>query len=461
MGDVKKVAACKVKPCDLKERENEPREDGEKSPETVERENNSEDDDNNDETDDERDDDKRETENKDEVRRDLQNDIIGAKYLQVEKSVYFMDYEIYSVEVPVKDHGKPDIVEAKNKEIENLKLYETFEEVKDEGQETIGSRWVVTEKQQHDGQKQDYKARLVAKGFQELDQPQSDSPTAAKESFKLIMALSANYNFKIVSIDIRAAFLQVKTLDREVYVKPPQDQEKEGIIWKLLKPLYGLDDASRKFYLKVRETLRNFDLNTLPGEDAVYYQHINGNLIGMLLSHVDDFTITGTNKFVNRIVEGLKKIFTISKIEENNFRFRGLDVKTTEEGIEISMEDYANSIKEIQDIRKASGTEPLTKAELKEYRKYTGKLSWLAQGTRPDLSYSVIDLSKKNNSATIADLRNINRIVEKVKKEENKVIYKKLGNREDLQIIGIVDVSYKVDNKSIADPTRHVTDAHV
>ena len=127
-----------------------------------------------------------------------------------------MDYEIFSVEVPLKDHGKPEIVEAKNKEIENLKLYETFEEVIDEGQETIGSRWVVTEKQQHDGQKQDYKARLVAKGFQEIDQPQSDSPTAAKESFKLLMALSANFNFKIVSMDIRAAFLQAKTLDREV-----------------------------------------------------------------------------------------------------------------------------------------------------------------------------------------------------------------------------------------------------
>merc|ERR1711972_782544 len=45
-GDIKKVAARKVKPYNLKEREDEPREDGEKSPETVGRENNSEDDDN-------------------------------------------------------------------------------------------------------------------------------------------------------------------------------------------------------------------------------------------------------------------------------------------------------------------------------------------------------------------------------------------------------------------------------
>ena len=51
-------------------------------------------------------------------------------------------------------------------------------------------------------------------------------------------------------MDIRAAFLQAKTLDREVFVRPPKDIEKEGVIWKLLKPLYGIDDASRKSYLK-------------------------------------------------------------------------------------------------------------------------------------------------------------------------------------------------------------------
>ena len=181
----------------------------------------------------------------------------------------------------------------------------------------------------------------------------------------------------------------------------------------------------------------------------MYYQHKNGKLIGMILSHVDDFTIAGTREFVNRIVKGIKRKFTVSKVEENNFRFTGLDVKTNDEHIEISMEDYADSINEIKEIRKASRTEKLTKAELKEYRKYTGKLSWLAQGTRPDLSYSALDLAKKNNSAAISDLRNINRIVEKVKKEENKIIYRKIGDRENLQVVGIVDASYKPDDKSI------------
>merc|ERR1712240_580364 len=212
-----------------------------------------------------------------------------------------------------------------------------------------------------------------------------------------------------------------------------------------LKPLYGLDDASRKFYLKVKETLQKLGLKTLPGDDAVYYEHKNGKSMELILSHVDDFTIAGTQECVQRIVAGIEEKFTVSKVEEDNFRFTGLDVKTKNGKIEVPMEDYAESIQEIKEIIKAKRDEKLTKAEIKEYRKYTGKISWLAQGTRPDLSYSALDLAKKNNNATISDLRNIDRIVEKVKKEENKIIYGKIGDRENLQVVGIVDASYKPD----------------
>ena len=61
-----------------------------------------------------------------------------------------------------------------------------------------------------------------------------------------------------------------------MYVRPPDDIKKEGKIWKLLKPLYGLDDASRKFYLKVKETLKELGLKTLPGYDAFCYENRDG-----------------------------------------------------------------------------------------------------------------------------------------------------------------------------------------
>ena len=45
--------------------------------------------------------------------------------------------------------------------------------------------------------------------------------------------------------------------------------------------------------------------------------------------------------------------------------------------IEVSMEDYANSVEEKKKLRKVYRAEKLTKTKLKEYRKYTGNISWL------------------------------------------------------------------------------------
>merc|ERR1712002_463743 len=162
-------------------------------------------------------------------------------------------------------------------------------------------------------------------------------------------------------MDIRAAFLQANKLDREVFMKPPEDIRKEGKIWKLLKPLYGLDNASRKFWLKVKETLTELGLRTLPGDEAFYYENRDGNLIGAVLSHVDDFTVAGEEEFVKRIVKGVSEKFTVSKVEEDEFRFTGLDVKAKNEKIEVSMEDYAGSVEPIEEIRKAERTENLMK----------------------------------------------------------------------------------------------------
>ena len=77
--------------------------------------------------------------------------------------------EIYTVEVPVREHKKPQVIEAKQKEIDNLENYGVFEEVEDEGQDTIDLRWVINRKEKADGQKQKVKGRLVAKSFQEKE----------------------------------------------------------------------------------------------------------------------------------------------------------------------------------------------------------------------------------------------------------------------------------------------------
>ncbi|XP_064085415.1 uncharacterized protein LOC135200740 [Macrobrachium nipponense] len=261
-------------------------------------------------------------------------------------------------------------------------------------------KWVITEKERQDGQKTKIKARLVARGFQETEKPKSDSPTALRESFKTFIAVSANEGFELESVDISAAFLQAEKLERDVFVEPPKDVKKEGTIWKLNKPIYGLEDA-------------------------------------------------GKREFVDMIKELLMKNFTISKVESSEFRFTGIDIVKTREGIEVSMEDYAQSIEEIKEIRKIGNDEPLTKTEYKVFRKYAGKIQWLAENVRPDLAIVGLNMSMKNKDATIGDLKRVNKIVKKIKSRESKIKFGKIGKKEDLKIYGLGDASYRCDSKSI------------
>lgn len=91
-------------------------------------------------------------------------------------------------------------------------------------------------------------------------------------------------------------------------------------------------------------------------------------------------------------------------------------------GIKVSMEDYTNSLEDIKEIRKVEDqNEPLTKLEMKEYRKMKDKIAWLANSKRPDLSFTALQMSKNSKDATISDLRNVNRILTKVRESESRV----------------------------------------
>ena len=53
-------------------------------------------------------------------------------------------------------------------------------------------------------------------------------------------------------------------------------------------------------------------------------------------------------------------------------------------------------------------------------------------------------MSKKNKEATISDLRDVNRILKKVRECKSKLKYERIGNTEDLMIVGIGDTSFKI-----------------
>ena len=56
--------------------------------------------------------------------QDLKDDkinVVGAKYVRLENSVSFIDSMIYTVELPVSEHKRPEVLEAKDREARNLK----------------------------------------------------------------------------------------------------------------------------------------------------------------------------------------------------------------------------------------------------------------------------------------------------------------------------------------------------
>ena len=79
--------------------------------------------------------------------KDKEKDTVGAKYLKIVNSVSLSDISVYTVELWVLVHGRPEVKEAKNTQILILQDYDVFEEVADLGQDAIGSRWVITSKE--------------------------------------------------------------------------------------------------------------------------------------------------------------------------------------------------------------------------------------------------------------------------------------------------------------------------
>ena len=106
-------------------------------------------------------------------------------------------------------------------------------------------------------------------------------------------------------------------------------------------------------WLRVRDVFLNkLNLKTVEGDEAFYYRNLDGNLHGAVLTHVDDFEVTGIYNFVEKIISVVEKELTISKVEEDKFRYKGPDVKIVTDGIEISMEEYAKSLQNITEIIK-------------------------------------------------------------------------------------------------------------
>ena len=120
--------------------------------------------------------------------------------------------EVLAAEIPKKYHKAPEVIETKTAEKENFIRLNAIEEVEDQGQPRISSRWVITEKQNHDGMEVKMKARLAVRGFQEAENPRSNSPTLLHDSLRIWMTITGNEDFEIRSLDVKNAHKEDNTI---------------------------------------------------------------------------------------------------------------------------------------------------------------------------------------------------------------------------------------------------------
>ena len=87
---------------------------------------------------------------------------------------------------------------------------------------------------------------------------QSDSPTFSRETLKVFCHIASNEKWHIEMSDVQAAFLQADRIKRNVFIQPPEERKKPNMVWRLLKPSYGLRDASRQWFFSTVEKTNNF-----------------------------------------------------------------------------------------------------------------------------------------------------------------------------------------------------------
>ena len=284
---------------------------------------------------------------------------------------------------------------------------------------------------------------MVVRGFQEIVKLKADAPTGSRESFRVFLTLTANENFVLRAFDVSSAFLQSKPIDRNIIIRPPKDVKKKGKMWKLNKACYGLVDASRQFYLSVKEQLEEYGMKMVDQDEAFFYHHDDeGNLDGLFILHVDDFLVSGKKGFLENLEDHLTKRFDFGKMVESNFKYTGVKIEQKpNKAIYVDQIDYIKEIEELNFGTNKVGV--VNEDEQKRYRSLTGQLLWAAEVTRLDISFNVRELCTKNMKATYKDVKEANKVVEKLKREELKIAFKPLGRYEDLKIKVFTDAAFR------------------
>ena len=330
--------------------------------------------------------------------------------------------------------------QAKKDEIRKWIELDAFKEVPFTGQHCLSTRWVLTKKFKCN--KVVHKARLVARGFEEdTTKLQTDSPTCSKESLRFALCILASNDWTLHSLDVKSAFLQGEPIDRELFLKPPKQANTDGV-WLLLKCPYGLADAGRKWFLRVKQELLELGGKQCRFDGALFVWYDGkGTICGIIVIHVDDMLYGGTASFHNNVVAVLKTIFKIGATSDTCFTYIGLQVFQSDDKIQLSMKHYIESLPEIS-ITVDNKKTKLSPDNVRVLKQVSGQINWAVTQCRPDLAYDNCYIGNCSKSACVADLHYANKIIRRLKSQDVSLSFYSGTDYSECYLVSFCDASF-------------------
>jgi hypothetical protein len=318
-----------------------------------------------------------------------------------------------------------------------------------------------------------YKARLVAKGFMQregVDFFESFAPTSRHTSLRVLLSLVAAMNLELHQIDIKTAFLN-GDIDVDVYTAQPpgfEQPDSQGMGCHLNKTLYGLRQAPRAWYEKLKETLLSIGAAESDADPGLFIMHQGVGQRVFILIWVDDILVAASNlQQVQKVKEQLMSIFEARDLGEARM-FVGFQIERNraQRTLKIHQQHIVRDMvaKFSTDEARARVTPLAPSSRLSKdvehpvgstvpYAELVGSLMYLMVCTRPDIALAVSMLARYMSAPARQHWEAAKGVLRYVQGTQTMGIVYGSGSNE---ISGFADSDYGGDTDSRRSTTGHV-----